>query len=292
LKNMLVGDYNLSLCLPNYVTINKIITITEGQTAQVNEKFVNSKFISTNSNGKSIIDTSVIKNSDGQFYTENLNGVSFEMIAVQGGTFKMGSLIGEPNEKPEHSVTVNNFYIGKHEVTQAIWEAIMGENPSSFKGVNLPVENISWIDIQRFMQKINEKTGKIYRLPTEAEWEYAAKGGKKSQGFKYAGSNDIDDVAWCNINSGKTTHPVGEKKSNELSLYDMSGNVWEWCSDVFANYTNKSQLNPVGSLNGSSRINRGGSWMSIDKDCRTICRNNDTQSIHFRIIGFRLLLQK
>lgn len=198
------------------------------------------------------------------------------MVYVEGGTFMMGatseqgsdtseqlSLIDDDmydDAKPVHHVTVSNFRIGKYEVTQCEWEAVMGENPSYFKGSNRPVENVSWDDCQKFIAKLNRVTGKRFRLPTEAEWEYAARGGNKSKGFTYAGSNNLDEVAWHDGNSDCKTHDVGTKCPNELGLYDMTGNVGEWCSDWFGAYSSAPQTNPGGSSSGSYRVSRGDSW--------------------------------
>ncbi len=211
-----------------------------------------------------------------------------QMVFVKGGTFQMGSNI-EDDEKPIHSVTVSDFYIGKYEVTQKLWKEIMGNNPSDFKGDNLPVEKVSWNDIQDFLKKLNKKTGKNFRLPTEAEWEYAARGGNKSRNYKYSGSNNIDDVAWYDNNSDNETHTVGSKKSNELGIYDMSGNVWEWCSDWYdGNYYSKSpKENPTGPTAGSYRVLRGGSWFSSAKSCRPANRNYNTPDNSNASIGFR-----
>ena len=219
-----------------------------------------------------------------------------EMVFVKGGRFKMGATAeqgkdAEDNEKPAHSVTVSDFYIGKYEVTQAQWEAVMGKNPSYFKGYNRPVENVRWIDIQEFIEKLNAKTGKKYRLPTEAEWEYAARGGNQSKGYKYSGSNDIGSVAWYTDNSSRQTRPVGQKQPNELGLYDMSGNVREWCSDRYGSYSIGSQTNPTGPANGSDRVLRGGSWCNYAGSCRVSYRYSYLPLIPSGDYGFRLVCQ-
>ena len=221
-----------------------------------------------------------------QSFIETVEGVSFKMIKVEGGTFKMGAQSTDPNgenfdieayvkDQPVHSVTLRDYYIGETEVTQDLWEAVMGTNPLRYyyKGSNRPVVNVSWDDCQKFIKKLNEKTGKEFCLPTEAEWEYAARGGNKSKGYKYAGSNNIDDVAWYDGNSLHSSYPVGAKSSNELGLYDMSGNVCEWCSDWYGKYSSSSQTNPTGPTSGSGRVLRGGSWYDRARRCRVSARS-------------------
>jgi formylglycine-generating enzyme required for sulfatase activity len=194
------------------------------------------------------------------------SSTEIEMVLVKGGTFTMGCTAEQGSdcfdwEKPAHKVTLSDFYIGKYEVTQAQWIAVMGSNPSRFSDCeNCPVEWVSWEDVQDFIQKLNTKTGLNYRLPTEAEWEYAARGGAQSWGYKYSGSNNVDEVAWFSDNSGKKTHPVGTKKANELGIYDMSGNVWEWCYDWYGYYSSEAKTNPKGASSASLRVLRGGSW--------------------------------
>ena len=185
-----------------------------------------------------------------------------EMVEVTGGTFQMGSTSGGSDETPVHTVTLSDFKIGKYEVTQKQWHDVMGTNPSYFTGNDLPVEHVSWNDVQTFITKLNEQTGNTYRLPTEAEWEYAARGGISASSTSCAGSNTIGDVAWYYDNSGSETHTVGTKQANELGIYDMSGNVWEWCNDWYGSdyYSSSPQNNPQGSSTGSYRVKRGGSW--------------------------------
>jgi len=216
------------------------------------------------------------------------------MVPVEGGTFMMGATAEQgddawDNEKPAHQVTVSSFSIGKYEVTQEEWEAVMGENPSAFKGDKNPVENVSWDDCQKFISKLNELTGKQFRLPTEAEWEFAARGGnKRLENTKYAGGADIDAVAWYEGNSGSTTHPVGEKSPNALGLYDMSGNVWEWCEDYYGPYDSSTQKDPKGPASGSYRVKRGGSWYHLARYCLVSYRDSYNPSIRGINYGFRL----
>ncbi|MBR5085870.1 MAG: formylglycine-generating enzyme family protein [Muribaculaceae bacterium] len=226
-----------------------------------------------------------------------VNGVSFTMIEVEGGTFTMGATPEQGNdadsdEKPTHSVTLSTYSIGLTEVTQELWEAVMGSNPSSFKGAKRPVEQVTWNYCQEFIHKLNEMTGENFRLPTEAEWEYAARGGNKSQGYKYSGSNEIGDVAWYDGNSSRQTHDVATKQSNELGLYDMSGNVWEWCQDWYGEnyYGSSPSSNPTGPASGSIRVDRGGSWGSGARGCRVSYRGGNYADYRSYGLGLRLAL--
>jgi len=187
-------------------------------------------------------------------------------------------------------VTLSDFYIGKYEVTQAQWEAVMSGNPSNFKGDDLPVENVSWNEIQEFIGKLNQSTGREYRLPTEAEWEYAARGGRRNRAYKYSGSNNVGEVAWFEGNSEKTTHPVGTKKANELGLHDMSGNVWEWVSDWYGDYDNDQRKDPGGPDQGTSRVIRGGGWGSYARGVRVSNFYNNNPDNRYNILGFRLAM--
>ena len=224
-----------------------------------------------------------------------VNGVTFEMVPVEGGTFTMGATAeqgGDANvyEKPAHKVTLSSYAIGKYEVTQALWKAVMGNNPSRFKGGDLPVENVSWNDCQEFLKKLNSLTGQQFRLPTEAEWEFAARGGRKSRHYKYSGSKGLAEVAWYGVNSNSQTHPVGAKNPNELGIYDMSGNVWEWCNDWFGDYTSSAVTNPLGPTYGSLRVYRGGSWRGIAGVCRVSNRYGDFPGSRPYGLGLRLVL--
>ena len=226
-------------------------------------------------------------------HTFTVNGVQFTMVEVGGGTFTMGATSEQGSdawdeEKPAHEVTLSDYYIGQTEVTQALWEAVMGSNPSNHKGDNLPVENVSWDDCQVFIQKLNQLTGKQFRLPTEAEWEYAARGGRKSQGYKYAGDDYIGSVAWYSGNSGYETHPVATKQANELGIYDMSGNVWEWCSDWFGGYQSSSQSDPQGPSSGFGRVRRGGCFYFNAGFCRVSRRSVNTPDGRLDNLGLRL----
>ena len=229
-----------------------------------------------------------------------VSGVLFTMIRVEGGTFTMGCTPEQgdecnDNETPAHQVTLSDYYIGQTEVTQGLWKAVMKGNPSKFSyGDNYPVEQVSWDDCQTFISKLNsllesELGGAKFALPTEAQWEYAARGGNKSQYYKYSGSNSITNFVWNKDNS-TTTHPVGTKFSNELELYDMSGNVWEWCHDRYGSYKKGAQTDPTGATSGSARVYRGGSWMDGAKNCRVSARGRNTASEGYFFNGLRLVL--
>jgi formylglycine-generating enzyme required for sulfatase activity len=234
-----------------------------------------------------------------------VNGVSFTMIPIQGGTFSMGATSEQSNyadssEKPVHQVTLSDFSIGETEVTQALWVSVMGTNPSHFIGdLQRPVDNVSWEMCQEFITKLNEISGSMFRLPTEAEWEYAARGGNMSRGYRYSGSNLIGSVAWYDGNAGSGvqyngpdygTHPVATKAPNELGLYDMSGNVSEWCQDWYGAYGSASQENPLGPESGTYRVTRGGSYTLSDEMCRVSTRRYSLPSNCYG--GLRLVWQE
>ena len=228
-------------------------------------------------------------------YTEyTVNGVTFNMIKVKGGTFTMGATAEQgsgisANEKPPHQVTLSGFAIGETPVTQALWQAVMGNNPSyNQAGGNYPVEEVSWNQCQEFITKLNQITGETFRLPTEAEWEYAARGGNKSKGYKWAGSNTSDDVAWCVDNSGGHTHAVATKAPNELGLYDMSGNVWEPCQDWWGSYSSTAVVNPTGPDTGTFKVIRGGCYNDSDDWARVSHRQGWTPTSSSRYAGLRL----
>jgi formylglycine-generating enzyme required for sulfatase activity len=237
--------------------------------------------------------------------------LDIQMVLVRGGTFTMGCTSEQGSdcsdwEKPAHSVSLNDFYIGKYEVSQQQWSEVMGANPSYFKGDKLPVEKVNWNDVQEFIRALNAKTGKNYRLPTEAEWEYAAREGSQSKGYRYSGGNSAGEVAWYYENSGNSAlkdsewnmddlgkyncrpHPVGSKKANALGIYDMSGNVWEWCSDWYGAYPASAQTDPAGASAGANRVYRGGSWSDLAQNMRVSLRFNISPDYRNDFLGFRL----
>ena len=237
---------------------------------------------------------------DNKNLTFLVQGVKFTLVKVQGGTFTMGATSeqgndAESDERPAQQVTLSDYYIGQTEVTQALWEAVMGRNPSEFKGDSLPVEQVSWEECQTFIKKLNsllsnQLGGKRFALPTEAQWEFAARGGMESKGYKYAGSNQLSALAWSESNSNRSTHPVAQKQPNELGLYDMSGNVYEWCSDWYGDYSIAEKMNPKGPNRGSYRVIRGGAWCHNAGCCRVSYRANYLPTNKGNGIGFRLCL--
>jgi len=228
---------------------------------------------------------------------DTVNGFVFEMVFVEGGTFTMGCSYEQGydcdnDEKPTHQVKLSDFFIGKYEVTQELWKTVMGTNPSYYNGSNLPVEQVSKDDIREFIFKLNTITGHIYRLPTEAEWEYAARGGNIMEKFKYSGSNSLDKIAWFHRNSNNQTHKVGTKQANALGIHDMSGNVWEFCQDGYGIYSSDFQINPQGFINVSSCIIRGGCWDNNPGYCRVSDRYFCSPNDRYRTFGFRLVRVK
>ena len=228
-----------------------------------------------------------------------VGGTVFKMVKVKGGSFLMGSAEDDPDaqgiygdERPQHQVELDTYSIGETEVTQALWEAVMGYNNSAFKGADLPVEGLEWDECISFISELNQITGRTFRLPTEAEWEYAARGGRKSKGYRYAGSDNVDDVSWNYDNSYGQTHAVAMKKPNEIGLYDMSGNVWEWCQDWYdySYYTISPLKNPCNTNASRYHIHRGGSAGYIIKDQRVAMRGDYTSSYGTSLRGFRLAL--
>ncbi len=227
---------------------------------------------------------------DGNNLVFNVNGVEFKMVYVSGGTYMMGCTNEQEgecdnDEYPSHSVSVGGFYMGQTEVTQALWKAVMGSNPSRWQGDNLPVESITWHEVKDFISKLNSLTGRTFRMPTEEEWEFAARGGNRSRGYKYSGSNTLASVGWYKANSGDRTHAVAQKQANELGLYDMSGNVREWCSSCWSNYGD-------GESDCARRVVRGGTCTYTAQGCRVSYRNADYPSPTHGICGLRLAMSR
>ena len=269
IPNLIVGSHTVKISKLGYADNTQTVTISEGKTTTVN--------------------VTMIKGGG------DVNIAGFDMVYVNGGTFTMGATAEQSSEadasqKPAHSVTVSDFYIAKYEVTQSQWCAIMGTNPSSNIGDHNPVESVSWGDIEEFIRRLNAKTGKNFRLPTEAEWEYAARGGSKTNGYKYSGSNSIGEVAWYGGNSSYSTKPVGLKSPNELGIFDMTGNVWEWCQDWYGHYSGDAQIDPTGPSYGSNRVVRGGGWRHDTESCRVSSRISVSPDYRGRSYGIRLAL--
>ena len=292
-NGLLVGNHQVEVRKDGYTTDKKSVTISEGQTMSISGTLTSNTASSSNGYASS----SSVSSGGNEISIPVKNGITIDMVKVEAGTFMMGATSEMENpyswEKPVHQVTLtNDYYIGKYEVTQALWQSVMGSNPSEFKGDNLPVEQVSWNDGQEFISKLNRMTGRKFRLPTEAEWEYAARGGKKSRGYQYSGSSNISDVAWYDGNSGSKTHPVGTKQANELGIYDMTGNVWEWCQDRYGSYVSSSQKNPTGTVRGSNRVYRGGGWDIFAWSCRLSCRNYGPPYFRYDYLGLRLVLSE
>lgn len=317
LKNRKAGTYRVTFSAEGYDTKTQSVTVTAGKTATcsatLKKKDVQQPAQQQPAQQQPVQQqpvqqitpaTNLPSNSS---QTITVNGVSFTMIGVEGGTFTMGATSEQgydayDSEKPAHKVTLSSYYIGETVVTQALWEAVMGTTVSqqrdkvdksrSLRGVgaNYPMSYISWNECQEFVRKLNSLTGKQFRLPTEAEWEYAARGGNKSRGYKYSGSNTLGDVAWYTRNCGSETHPVKTKSPNELGLYDMSGNVWEWCEDKYGRYASSSQTNPTGPSSGSERATRGGGWSNQTRDCRVSVRAGNSPDARGHYLGLRLAL--
>ena len=283
-NGLLVGNHKVEIKKDGYGTDSKTVNILEGQTATLAGMLSTNTTVSTATGSTLSGNTITIPVKD---------GISIDMVRVEAGTFTMGATAEMKNpdydEKPTHQVTLtNDYYIGKYEVTQALWKAVMGKNPSKFKGDNLPVEKVNWKDCQKFLSKLNRITGKTFRLPTEAEWEYAARGGNKSRGYQYSGSNNFLDVAW---KSGRT-YAVGTKLPNELGIYDMSGNVLELCQDWYGEYNSSSQVNPTGAISGDERVGRGGSWCWVDEASRSSSRCYVMPDYRNDYLGLRLVLSE
>ncbi len=285
LEEIVAGSHKIVLKLDGYKDGSKQISVVSGKRAECSIKLTQKP---------QSVQPSV--SSTKRDFTETVLGINMKMVYVKGGTFRMGATLEQGDdvedwEKPVHSVILSDYYIGKFEVTQGLWKAVMGSNPSYFsRGDDYPVESVSWNDIQTFLTKLNQQTGKNYALPTEAQWEYAARGGAKSERYKYSGSHTIGDVAWFSSNSSSSTHPVGTKQPNELGIYDMSGNVWEWCSDWMGSYSSESQTNPTGPFSGSYRVLRGGSWGNGARGCRVSYRSSFDPDFRNFNFGFRVVL--
>ena len=297
-NGLLVGNHQVEVRKDGYATDRKTIAISEGQTASITGTLASNAVASSSSNtsGYSSGSSSMASGSN-TISISVKDGISIEMVKVEAGTFMMGatSEMKHPYdwEKPVHQVTLtNDYYMGKYEVTQALWQAVMGNNPSHFKGENLPVENVNWNECQEFISKLNSMTGRKFRLPTEAEWEYAARGGKKSRGYQYSGSRKISYVAWYKDNSADKTHPVGTKQANELGIYDMTGNVWEWCQDWIGSYLSSSQTNPTGADSGSYPVHRGGCYNDVAWGCRLSHRSCSSPDDGYDYLGLRLALSE
>ena len=300
IENLLVGDYDVVLTKPGYASVSQRVTVSESASASVDVKMQKDE-MKNSQIGESALSVSAINltpNWSARVKPSQravLEKLIANMVKVEGGTFTMGATSEQDNdaasdEKPAHQVTLGDYYIGRYEVTQKEWQAVMGKNPSKFKGEDLPMEQVSWNDCQDFINKLNQLTGLKFRLPTEAEWEFAARGGKQSKGYKYSGSDNAKNIAWYEKNSGSKPHQVGTKEPNELGIYDMSGNVGEWCGDWYGRYSSSAQTNPTGPSSGSARVLRGGSWINNARYCRVSIRFSSAPGYRDSYCGFRVVL--
>lgn len=302
-----VGTHNYIIAAEGYETIEGVAKLTANAPRIINETLIAvageqrlQAEPASDSYEENFTDSMLFdfqQYADKYSWTFTVNDVTFKMIMVDGGTFTMG---GTPeqgnevysNELPAHQVTLSSFCIGETEVTQALWKAVMGNNPSYHSSSDsLPVEMVSWADCQTFIKRLNRITHRKFRLPTEAEWEFAARGGNRSNGYRYSGSNNLDNVGWYTKSlddDGLSTQPVKQKRPNELGLYDMSGNVREACSDFYAPYSRESQVNPTGPVTGSEYVNRGGAWFFVDKASRVSRRDYNGLNDKNHNLGFRL----
>jgi formylglycine-generating enzyme required for sulfatase activity/uncharacterized caspase-like protein len=271
------GQYDVQVSKSGYQTLRRTVAVEQGEDVYVDfELEAEAAAAGTGAPGRE--------------WRDPVTGMEF--VWVPGGSFMMGSNDGASYEKPVHRVELDGFWMGKYEVTQGEWEKVMGTNPSHFKGSRRPVEEVTWNDCQKFIQRLESRSNGVrYSLPTEAQWEYACRGGNQSRGYTYSGSNNVGSVAWNGGNSGSKTHEVGGKAANELGLYDMSGNVWEWCQDWYAKdaYSYHARKNPIYTRGGSVRVNRGGSWYSVPRGVRSANRSWFGPGFASYNLGFRLL---
>ena len=300
IENLLVGDYDVVLTKPGYASVSQRVTVSENASASVDVKMQKGEMKNSqiDESALSVSAINLTPNWSASVTPSQravLEKLIANMVKVEGSTFTMGATPEQGNdayeyERPAHQVTLSDYYIGRYEVTQKEWQAVMGDNPSKFYGDNLPVDYVSCNDCQDFINKLNQLTGLKFRLPTEAEWEFAARGGKQSKGYKYSGSDNAKNIAWYEKNSGSKPHQVGTKEPNELGIYDMSGNVGEWCGDWYGRYSSSAQTNPTGPSSGSLRVLRGGSWRRNARICRVSRRSIDFPSNRSNNSGFRVVL--
>ena len=302
-----------------FFILAKLLDVETGQYGNAVNTFCEASgqeiYKASNELGAQLFGGSVSGNSGGgnrptsrnQDFTETAFGLNMRMIYVEGGSFNMGCTSEQggdcdSDESPTRYVTVNSFYMGMLEVTQSQWEKVMGTSvyqqknkanpdwPMRGTGADYPMYYVSWEEAKEFCRRLSQQTGKTYRLPTEAEWEYAARGGKKNEGTKYSGSNYLGSVAWYSENSNSSTHPCGTKQANALGLYDMSGNVWELCEDWYGDYLSYDTNNPKGASTGQYRVLRGGGWYSNASRCRVAYRNCYSPGLRYGDYGFRVVL--